>query len=328
MMHRWTTLLLVLVVPRALFSQDSVTFRERGGAIQTVKGKIESDSLAGLKIAGRTIPAGDVVDVQYETPGSIRLDLPKAIQAETAGKSEEAAKEYRALASVPAVTNNKSLKRFFDYKAAWNSAARSENNSEALQEAIVALAKFIQAHPDGWERIPVTRLLTRLYLDERPPNFEAARKTYDDLAQTPGTTAETKIECGFMIVELLMAQKKTDDARKALTTIPASDPRVAVWQIGLDATPANVDATVKRLEGLLDNSDDGLKATIYNALGDCYRLDPKRRKDALFAYLWVDVVYNQDAMETAKAQDRLSELFREMKDDDRAKLYRNKARRR
>ena len=68
------------------------------------------------------------------------------------------------------------------------------------------------------------------------------------------------------------------------------------------------------------------KATAHNLIGDCLRLDPKRNKDALFNYLWVDVVYNHDPVENAKAQRNLVELFREMKDETRAKIYQDKLR--
>ena len=38
------------------------------------------------------------------------------------------------------------------------------------------------------------------------------------------------------------------------------------------------------------------------------------------------MVYNQDPQESAKAVDRLADLFKELKDDARAEQYRRKAR--
>jgi hypothetical protein len=81
------------------------------------------------------------------------------------------------------------------------------------------------------------------------------------------------------------------------------------------------------LRSVIDRTTDpALKAAAYNVLGDCLRRDPKQKKEALYAYLWVDVVYNQDAAEVAKATSRLAELFGELKDEERAKKYRDKAR--
>ena len=44
--------------------------------LQTVSGKIDSESLAGIRIANRTIPIADVIDVQYDVPGVINFDTP------------------------------------------------------------------------------------------------------------------------------------------------------------------------------------------------------------------------------------------------------------
>lgn len=318
---------LAMMVPAATRAEDTVIYRLHGeSGQQTIKGIVESEGLAGVKIAGKTIAAGDIVDVQLEVPGGIKLDLPKAVQAESAGKFEEAVREYRALINVPSVANNKLLKRYFDYKIALLTAARADAGPEELRVAVEALSKFITNHPDSWQRVPVARLLTRLHLDANPPNYDAARKVLDDLAQTPGATADLKAECAYSTVDLWWRQKKIEEARKALTAAPANDPRTAIWRTVLDTELANLDTSIKKLEQQRETVNNHLKPAIYNAIGDCYRLDPKRQKDALFAYLWVDVVYNFDPVEAIRAQERLAELFTELKDDERAKVYRNKSR--
>ena len=52
-------------------ADDRVTYRDHATkGPQTISGKIDSESLAGIKIAGRTIPIADVIDVQYEMPAT------------------------------------------------------------------------------------------------------------------------------------------------------------------------------------------------------------------------------------------------------------------
>jgi len=80
----------------------------------------------------------------------------------------------------------------------------------------------------------------------------------------------------------------------------------------------------KRVERL--SRWEGLKAAAYNMLGDLLRRDGKTKKDALYAYLWVDVVYNDDPAEVAKADGRLADLFGELKDEERARKYRDRLR--
>jgi hypothetical protein len=69
-----------------------------------------------------------------------------------------------------------------------------------------------------------------------------------------------------------------------------------------------------------------LKALAYNALGDCYRLN-NRPREALWPYLWVDVIYHQDRQEHLKAMADLAKLFAEQGDTARAKEYRDKLKR-
>ena len=70
-------------------AQDRVAYRDRSAkASQTASGKIESESLAGIKIANRTIPIADVIDVQYDVPGAIKLEYPRAVTAESRSPAE------------------------------------------------------------------------------------------------------------------------------------------------------------------------------------------------------------------------------------------------
>src|SRR5262249_56532504 len=103
------------------------------------------------------------------------------------------------------------------------------------------------------------------------------------------------------------------------------NPRVQVYRIGIQATADKLADAAKQLEQLIDTTTDpSLKAAAYNMLGDCYRRDPQHKKDALYAYLWVDVVYNQDPIESAQSDARLADLFGELKDEERARKYRDR----
>jgi hypothetical protein len=308
-------------------AQDKVTYLDRGGkGVQTTTGAISGESLAGIKIGGRTIPSGDVIDVQYDTPGSVRLDYNSATAAE-ARNPADAVKGYEALIKAGPVQNLKPLKRHLEYKVAALTAARAEDGREQLSTGIAALAKFKKDHPDGWQLVPLARTLGRLLLDKEPPDADGARQVYDDLAQNPAAPADVKQEFTFLAIDLLLNAGKVAEARAKLAALPAADPRVQVYRIACQATPDKLAAAADQLRAVIDRTTDpALKATAYNVLGDCLRRDPKQKKEALYAYLWVDVVYNQDAAEVAKASGRLADLFGELKDEERARKYRDKAR--
>jgi hypothetical protein len=281
--------LAVLTGPAA--AQDRVTFRDRSAkGAQTLAGKIESESLAGIRIAGRMIPIAEVIDVQYDVPGVIKLDYPRAVAAE--GRSAaEAVGLYEALLRVPAVQNNPAIKRHIEYRIAALTAARADENPEQRKKAVEALSKFRTEHHDAWQVLPLTRTLVRLYLDREPPDYEAARKAYEELAAAPGASSDLKQECTFQTIDLLLLAGNTDEAGRKVAALPTSDPRTEVYRIGCQLGP---DAA-RRLEDLIDKSNDrALKAAAYNMLGDVFRRDPKTKKDAVYAYLWVDVIYNDD----------------------------------
>src|SRR5207253_9913574 len=77
------------IISSPVIAQDRVTFRDRSAkGSQTVSGKIESESLAGIRIANRTVPIADVIDVQYDVPGAIKLEYPRAVAAEGRSPAE------------------------------------------------------------------------------------------------------------------------------------------------------------------------------------------------------------------------------------------------
>jgi hypothetical protein len=327
MIHRFAITLLAAVFSPALVSaQDKVLYREKGAksGIQSASGRIEAETIGGVKIGSRTIPSGDIVDVQYEVPALIKLDYPKAVAAESKSPAE-AIKEYEGLLKSPAVLNMKFLRRQFDYKITMMTAAQAEDGGEALPRAIDTLLRFKKENPDAWQFVPLTRTLGRLLLQKDPPDFAAAEKAYWDLATHEGVPADVKTEFSFLTINLLLQTNRQAEARAKLSALPASDPRVRVYEIGCSATPEKTADAIRQLQEIIDTTNDrALKAAAYNMVGDCYRRDPKTKKDALYAFLWVDVVYNDDAAEVTKAVSRLAELFAELKDDDRARKYRER----
>ncbi len=310
--------------------QDTVRYRGRGPRgerpIQQVNGKIESESLAGIKVAGNIIAASDIVDVEYETPGGIRIDMREARQADESHKIDDAIRRYRALAASPAATSNPALKRSFEFKVATLMSAKADISPVELKAATAALTKWTQDHPDSWQRLPASRLLARLHLDADPPNYDAARRVFDELAALPAIAPQLKNDCQLASVDLYLSQRNNNKAKQLLDALATSDPRVPIYRIACLAEPGNADTVAKQLEDLLPKADESVKATIYNLLGDTRRLQPAKQKEARFAYLWVELIYNQDSVETAKAQDNLAELFKNMGQEERAKTYRDKAR--
>ena len=326
MRSRFLAMTIITAFTATAHAQDKVKYRERGSRTGelTATGKVENESVAGLKVGNKTIPSGDIIDVQFDVPGELKLDYNRAL-GEEAKNPANAVKELEALLKVQRVKDSKSLRRHFEYKIATIAAGRADDSAEAMQKAVEALAKFRKDHPDSWQVVPVTRLLGRLLTSKETPDPDAARKVYDDLAAAKDAPADVRHECTFLVIDILLQQGKAEEVLARLKTLPPSDARVKVYEIG--ARPGPAEAVVKQLEEFIDKTADaGLKAAAYNMIGDVYRRDPKAKKDALYAYLKVDLLYNQDPAESQKAMQRIADLFQELKDEDRAKKYREKAR--
>src|SRR5262249_9671898 len=223
--------------------------------------------------------------------------------------------------------NNKAVRRHVDYKITLLIVAQADGGRDQRQKAIAAIEKFRKDNPDSWQLVPLTNTLARLYQEQEPADLDAARRAYDDLAAAPGAPSDLKQECQVNAIDLLLAAGKLADAKQKVATLPLSDPRTKVYQIGCQASPDKLADAAKQLEDVIDKTQDrGLKAAAYTMLGDVYRRDPKTKKDAGDAYLWVDVGDNDDPGQVAKADGRLADLFNELKDEERAKKFRDKVR--
>jgi tetratricopeptide (TPR) repeat protein len=76
-------------------------------------------------------------------------------------------------------------------------------------------------------------------------------------------------------------------------------------------------AAIGQIIAKAEPEDDELQARAYNALGDCY-LKSGDNRAALFAFLHVDLLYNQEAEAHAKALSELTKLWKAVGRDSRA----------
>ena len=162
-------------------------------------------------------------------------------------------------------------------------------------------------------------------------DWAAAQKTFEDLALVPNLSPDQRLESSLRAAQVLVRATKFAEAEKRIEELSrnvASDqPQAFRIQIALAecrAAAGKPEQAVQILQGLIDKvADPEIKARVYNALGDCLRVAGKS-KDALWNYLWVDVVYHQNRQEHAKALYYLAKLFEALKDENRAKQYREK----
>jgi hypothetical protein len=344
LLKAWAVIVCFGTAAPLAWSQDEITYHDRATKKEAkATGAIQSESPSQLVIkaatagAVKTIPVLDVSDVVYNVPQLLRPEYRGAISAE--GRAEKTLKEAdrkKELASalaryqelLPKVTDERP-KTHVEFKIAKLLAWQADDDPSGLEPALDKLIGFKKTHPNSWQISRCTDLLAQLQI--RKKDYESAQKAYEDLAGTPDISPETRQQCELKIAQVMVKAKKYEAAEKRLhdlaKTVAADSPQGARLQLSLaeaEAASGKAGPAAQRLEALIDQlTDPDLKASAYNTLGDCHRLANKP-KDALWDYLWVDVMYFQNKEEHAKALYYLAKLFKELKDDKRAQQYRAK----
>lgn len=318
---------LLLGVALVASAEDRVTVRDRkADKVVDMLGDIADEKAAGikLKVGSRTVDVSpsDVLRIQYnDLPKELKLDYSSIQSADERRDDEVALKDYEKL--LPKLKSAPKSARQVEFRVA---ALKARVGS--AEEGSAALRAFVAKHPNAWQTSVAGRLLARL--NQSAGDYPAALEALDRVSALSGLPADVKIEVDLLTIDLLMSAKKPAEAQAkvaaAMQSAPAGDPvreRLEVYALLLDAK-AKPEAKAQKLEDRLAKiTDPVLKAITYNALGDCYR-DAGKPRDAMWQYLWVDAVYNQDRGEHLKALDRLIKYFDET-NDEKKKAYEDKA---
>jgi hypothetical protein len=327
-------------------AQDQIKYHDRAANKDvTLEATITDETATGIKIKGagaakeKEIAAGDIIEVYHQTNVpripyrayfNRELDLNKPTLKETERKKviAESLTGYREL--LPKVSAVKFAKRHVQYKIALLLAREAETEPSQVEPAIKELTKFKTDYPNSWQIFRVAGLLADLQAKNN--DLDGALKTYADLAAEESLPKEVRQEFDLQAVHLLIEGRKYDLAAKKLQmlTVPESDPRAGYIKVyaalctGVSQQPGSLDKAVAQIEEIIDKTKDrDLKALAYNALGDCYRLNGQPR-NAMWEYLKVDMVYNQNKKQLTRALEQLPKVFEELKDEKRAREYQEK----
>lgn len=310
----------------------------------TVSGTVSTDDTSGVKVKlsatkEETIPANEILSVSYSgLPATMTNKLAEAIDAENKRDYATMLTIYEGFLTAtpkdpkePKTAFKPEVKRNFEYRVVSLKAALADGE-EQQRAALKGLTDFLAANPDCWQYSHGARIAARLNTDLG--DFAAAVAILEKLEKNAAVAAEFKTEAAASLIDLAFQSGDTNAGKaridamlKDAKTTPAQKERLAFYNLqleGLKADDAAVPATLKKIEDLIGKSKEpSLKALGYNVIGDIYYAKGKKR-DAMWSYLWVDTVYNQDRGEQVKAQSKLIKIFTEDNDTDKVKLYKEK----
>jgi hypothetical protein len=327
---------------------DKITVRLKDGATKNYEGNLVF-AATGLQIQGpdkkmiALVNPNDIVKiVPGDLPGIERGDMFKLIGLEdkktkadyTAAKLGYEDMKKKA-AAAPAGT-----KRYIDYKIAlMNSRIADETGyDEGWRQVGLEAAKgwgdFIANYPTGYEIWPASLASARAYAELG--KFEEAARVWNRLTKKESNlpanlVLEAKInEIDAQVRTKTGAATAVGSASALIGSAPAGPmkDKLTIYEAAAKVLNGGDLATgVKTIEGVIAaTKDSATRGVAYSMLGEIYR-DAGRPRDAMWAFLWVETVYNADKDEAFRAMCRLADVFKTQMDDDKVRAYQEKLRR-
>jgi hypothetical protein len=331
----WLLTLAALLPTSAAWAEDQVFRRDAAGKETDVRGVIEAESPAGIRIKTREgvqeVPARDVRAVVYKSDRLATLEVRRPWGRESQALTtapdevarrrtllEEALQLYRDLEVRS--REETALHRYFVYKIAQVQALLARDDPSRLDAAAAALAACKNDLAGGWEVVPAMRLLAEILAQQGKP--EAAAKAYDELAGVLGVPDELRQESRVQAVRMLLRGRKYAEAEPRLKALQAELPKQGPQRAFLDVCLVqgrmarnDLDGAEPLLQGALKTSaDPDVRAAAHNLLGE-YCLRKARPEEAFWHFLRVDALYEQDREEHARALYHLARLFDKVKSD-------------
>jgi tetratricopeptide (TPR) repeat protein len=196
---------------------------------------------------------------------------------------------------------------------------------ECITTSIASLSDFVAKWPENYHWFEATKTLGDL--SARAGLYDDARRYYAELEKPPlpGFRDRARVVVGRQ----LMAAGRFSDAVTQFDEVLAEGERVLnhlrvaaslgkAESLALGGKPDDGIAIARQIIDRGDPEDASIMAPAYLTLGHCYGIKPDSTKDALFAYLHIDVLYSSQPAEHAAALRRIVRLWRQLGHDDRA----------
>ncbi|HEX7377066.1 MAG TPA: tetratricopeptide repeat protein [Pirellulales bacterium] len=227
----------------------------------------------------------------------------------------------------PETQENQDVKAELTYLRAYSNARLALGGGGNISDAGQQINSFIKTYPNSFHFYPANELAGDLLVELG--KHDAATNFYKALS---GSSADAwKIKAGIDIGRAKLSEKKFDEALKEFDTaleLAEKDTKAETQKLSAMlgkaaclAQTGKPEEGVKLAEsviGKLPTEEVDLHAWAYVVLGKCYRQMPDHNKQALLAFLHVDVLYFSNPQLHAEALWNLASLWQDLKKVDRA----------
>ncbi len=339
--------LLVAVVDSTVSAQnapDAVTVRDRkDNSTKTISGLLKVGPTGFQVVSGEkgekvvTVNPDDIVKfVIGDLPGVDRNSVLAASGKEEKKEYDGARTIYQDLLKKAGLQERS--KRHLEYKKVMmTNKIVDDLDEKAWKEKAEACVgdwkQFLLAEDTkfGWEQWPAARACTRLQIELG--KFDDAALTWGRVSKNTNMPPDARVEAAIQEIDLQIRGKAysaavTSCAELLKTAAGIKKDRLVIYEIaakaGGDGKP--LDGIEKIKAEMNKTKDPSVHATGFSMMGELYLAGSKPR-DAMWMFLWVETVVNQDKDEAFKALARLADMFEAQMDEDQARKYREKLKR-
>ena len=287
-------------------------------------GEVTQITKTDVTVSGRVVPVNEFEEIVFEGEPK---ELATARSAYNRSQFEHA---LDVLSKVDLAEVKREEARdeveFYRTMSAVRMALAGSGAKDASANAGRQLLAFEKAHPDSHHYYEASEALGDLLVDLG--KIEPAQRYYDRLAKTPWP--EYQMRAAVLMGRAYDSKQQYDLAVKEFDralAIPAAGSKAEKQKLAATlgkakalASSGKVDEGTKLIDEVInkaDPEDSELHARAYNILGNCY-LAANKKKDALLAFLHVDLLYPSIADQHAEALSHLADLWSEEKKTDRA----------
>jgi tetratricopeptide (TPR) repeat protein len=300
----------VVLVPGATVKQ-AVGGRVRG----SVQSESATEVVVRLGANTITVPADQVASIHYTDGAPPSMTL--AESNETGGQLAKAVELYKKSAGE---ATKPLVKQAAEYKVAEVTADLAMADPGKASEAVALLEGFLRNYPTSRQGASAWESLARIQLQRG--DFAQADKAIAALAKLPAGADRAAVLRAKVFARKGDHAAAVAELDRQIKAAPAGSVRGREARL---ARAESLAALKKFAEAEAEVHDvikampaeDAAQSAAYNTLGDCLRA-AGRPKDALFAYLHTDLLFDKDKEQHPRALARIAQLWRELKRDDRA----------
>jgi len=311
-----------IVLVAALPSRaDTVT---RSGEQRSVTGKVVGRTRDGVTVKPRTgddvtVPANEIESVRYDGEPP-KLNLGRV--AERQGNLDKAIDLYKEVASDEVA---RPIREEIDFYMARCAAKLARSDPDRLGDAVKLLEQFQSQYATSHYFYPLHELLAEVYAAQGMST--KATEALAALAGAPWGDYQLRaaVAEGRLLVQkqdYAAAIARFDQVLAKPANGPEAEGQHRAAQLGKAvclAGQAKYDEAEKLVDEVIEQAPptDPVQAEAHNVLGECRRA-ARKPKEALIAYLYVDLMCFSEKEQHARALYALSQVWKEVGEPARA----------